>query len=201
MKILFANIPFIKFSDGGLQTGPNAGSRWPWTAPGGNFLGYAPFPFWLAYAAKYVQSHGFEVKLYDGVALRHKSLQQTLQEIKNYSPDIIFYDVSTPTYEINDSVARWAKANLDVRNVFCGPHMKVYAEKSIKESHIDNCVVGEFDIPALEICQKLDKADKIYKFKHLKDIDNLPDGSNFTPLRPIETMHPQCSPPATSLLS
>jgi anaerobic magnesium-protoporphyrin IX monomethyl ester cyclase len=188
MKILFANIPFIKFSDGGLQTGPNAGSRWPWTAPGGNFHGYAPFPFWLAYAAKYVQSHGFEVKLYDGVAMRHNSLQQTLQEFKNFSPDIIFYDISTPTYEITDSVARWAKVNLGARNVYCGPHMKVYAEKSIKESHVDNCVIGEFDIPALEICQRLDEADKIYKFKHLKDIDNLPDGTNFTPLRPIETM-------------
>jgi len=49
MKILFANIPYIKYVNNQIYTGPNAGSRWPWTNDGGHFHGYAPFPFCLAY--------------------------------------------------------------------------------------------------------------------------------------------------------
>jgi len=186
MKILFANIPNIKIVDGEIHTGPNAGSRWPWTIKGNHFHGYAPFPFWLGWAAKYVQSHGFEVELYDGVALRHSSLNEVKQRIFDFKPDIIFYDVSTPTYNINNSIALWAKRTIDCRNVFCGPHMKVYAETCIQEEHIDNCVIGEYDIPALDICQKLENSKEIYRFEHLTNIDTLPNGENFVPLRPLE---------------
>jgi len=62
MKVLFANIPFVKYIDGEIYTGPNAGSRWPWLNRGASFHNYAPFPFWLGWAAKYVQSHGFDVE-------------------------------------------------------------------------------------------------------------------------------------------
>jgi len=184
MKILFANIPHIKNIDGEIQTGPNAGSRWPWTMKGNHFHNYAPFPFWLAWAAKYIQSHGFEVELYDGVALRHNNFNDVKAELFRIKPDIIFYDVSTPTYEINNNVAIWAKRTLNCRNVFCGPHMKVYADQCILEEHIDNCIIGEYEIPALDICNNLHKSKQIYKFEHLTNIDTLPNGENFIPLRP-----------------
>lgn len=185
MKVLFANVPFIKFSNGSLQTGPNAGSRWPWTAPGSSFHDYAPFPFWLSWAAKYVQSHGFDVDLYDGVALKHSNIFQVKEAIAKIKPDIIFYDVSTPTFEINSEIAFWTKQFLNSRNVFCGPHMKVYAEECLKLDFIDNCIIGEFDIPALDICQKLDNSKKLYTYEHLTNIDTLPNGENFTAFRDI----------------
>jgi len=37
MKVLFANIPHIRWKNGEIYTGPNAGSRWPWTNPGPHF--------------------------------------------------------------------------------------------------------------------------------------------------------------------
>jgi hypothetical protein len=46
MKALFINIPFTKYVGKQIYTGPNAGSRWPWTIPGLSTT-YAPFPFWL----------------------------------------------------------------------------------------------------------------------------------------------------------
>jgi len=184
MKVLFANIPYVKKENNEIYTGPNGGSRWPWTMAGNHFHNYAPFPFWLAWAAKYVQSHGFDVKFYDGVALKHHSLNDVKTKLFEIKPDIIFYDVSTPTYEINNNVALWAKRTLNCRNVFCGPHMKVYADVCIKEEHIDNCVIGEYDIPALDICNTLENSKPIYKFEHLTNIDTLPNGENFVPFRP-----------------
>lgn len=185
MKILFANIPFIKHIDGQLYTGPNAGSRWPWTGRG-TLGAYAPFPFWLGYAARYVQSHGFETYFYDGVALRHNSLELSKQTILDLNPDIIFYDVATPTFPIIDPIAKEIKTKTGCRNVYCGPHMKSYAADCITYDHIDHCIIGEYDIPALDICQKLDSAKSIYKFEHLKNIDSLPNGDNFTPFRPMD---------------
>ncbi len=185
MKVLFANIPFIRHVNGRIFTGPNAGSRWPWVNEGPSFHNYAPFPFTLAWAAKYAQSHGVEVVFYDGVALRHSNFNLVTETIQQINPDVIVYDVSTPTYEINNNIAMWAKHTLDCRNIFCGPHMQVYAEQCIQQMHIDNCVIGEYDIAVLDICQNGDKADKIHRFRHLKNIDTLPNGDNFIPFRPL----------------
>lgn len=188
MKVLFANIPFIKYQNDQIYTGPNAGSRWPWTHAGNHFHGYGPFPFWLGYAAKYVQSHGIETELYDGVALRHHDLKYTKAWIAAFNPDIIFYDVATPTYDNNNEIAMWAKKILKCRNVFCGPHMKSYAEECVELDHVDNCVIGEYDIPALDIVRKEEDSKDIYRYEHLKNIDTLPNGENFTPLRPLEVL-------------
>jgi anaerobic magnesium-protoporphyrin IX monomethyl ester cyclase len=184
MKILFANLPFIKHINGQIYTGPNAGSRWPFTAPG--TLGiYAPFPFWLAWAAQYVQSHGYDIDFYDGVALKHNSLQHTKEYFSKTKPNIVFYDIATPTYKLIDEFAIWAKKEIGCINVYCGPHMKVYAKDCIQDNHVDHCVIGEYDIPALKICQNPDIPKQIFTFDHLKNIDTLPNGNNFLPYRPM----------------
>ena len=44
MRVLFVNVPFVKIDEGGqIHTGPNAGSRWPFTNAG--YSGYGCFPF------------------------------------------------------------------------------------------------------------------------------------------------------------
>jgi len=189
MKILFANIPFIVKKEGEVFTGPNAGSRWPWTHKGTHFHDYAPFPFWLGYAARYVHDHGFECYLYDGVAAKHYDLEFCKQIIEETSADIVFFDVATPTFKIIDDIAKWTKETTGARIVYCGPHMKAYAEECIKLDHVDHCVIGEYEIAALDICQKKGEAKEIYKFEHLTNIDELPSGQNFTPIRPANVIH------------
>lgn len=186
MKVLFANLPHIKILNGMLHTGPNAGSRWPWTAPGSDFSLYAPFPFYLAYAMQYAKSHGVECYFYDGVALRHSDIEMSKSMISSAQFDIIVYDVSTPTFSIANDFAKWAKETMNCRNVFCGPHMKAYSQECLALPHIDNVVVGEYDIPVLDICLKLDQSKKLYSFEHLKNINTLPNGDNFLPFRPLE---------------
>jgi len=81
MKVLFANVPFIKFMDGQIHTGPNAGSRWPWTLPGPSFHNYAAYPFYMAYAITWLRHHGVEAGLYDGVAEKHASIESVKHSI------------------------------------------------------------------------------------------------------------------------
>lgn len=184
MKVLFANIPFIRWKGGEIYTGPNAGSRWPWTNPGPGFSGYAPYPFWLAWSMTYAAAHGIDCAFYDGVAQRHWSLDFTRMAFASYRPDVVVYDVATPTVGIIDGIAKWAKESFGCRNVYTGPHMKAYAERWINEPHVDHCVIGEPDIPVLDICRRGNQAKPIYRFEHLDNIDTLPDGRNFLPWRP-----------------
>jgi anaerobic magnesium-protoporphyrin IX monomethyl ester cyclase len=189
MKVLFANIPFIKYQNNKIFTGPNAGSRWPFTIEGHHFHGYAPYPFWLGYAMSYVKSHGFDCYFYDGVAMKHYDINFFKQFVLDLKPDIIFFDVATPTFPLISEVSKWCKNILNTRNVFCGPHMKAYANECIKLPYVDNCIIGEYEIPALDICQKLDESKKIYEFDLLENIDTLPNGDNFLPYRPLEYLH------------
>ena len=69
-----------------------------------------------------------------------------------------------------------------------GPHVQAFAEELIQEPFIDHCVIGEYEIPSLEIVEKLEKAKPIYEFQHLDDIDFL-QGDNFLPYRPLEYLH------------
>ena len=58
MRVLVANVPFVKYDAFGIRTGPNAGSRRPWTLPG--YTDYGPFPFFMGYAVSYLRKHGVE---------------------------------------------------------------------------------------------------------------------------------------------
>src|SRR5262245_50817160 len=99
MTVLLANIPFIKEDkDGGIRTGPNAGSRWPWTGRG--ITNYAPFPFFMAYAVSYLRKHGIDAQFYDGVALKHWDYERVKDAIAAFEPEILVLETATPTFPI-----------------------------------------------------------------------------------------------------
>lgn len=187
MNVLFANIPFIKHDQqGNIYTGPNAGSRWPWTAPG--FTDYACFPFFMAYATNYLIQHGIDAQFYDGVALKHWNYEIVKASIAEFKPDILFLETSTPLYRQVREFAIWAKENFSSRIVLVGPHVQAYVNDLIQESFVDHCIVGEYEKPALEIVTKLDQAKSVYTYDHVEDI-NFVKGENFLPYRPLEYLH------------
>src|ERR1019366_74104 len=97
MKVLFANIPFIKHdSHGHLRTGPNAGSRWPWTLPG--ITDYACFPFFMAYAVSYLRHHGVDAHFYDGVACHDWDYTTVKRTIAAHAPEILVLETATPLF-------------------------------------------------------------------------------------------------------
>ena len=87
MKILFLNPPFKtefgKFS----RT-----SRSPAVTKSGTVY----YPIWLAYAAGNCEKHGNHIELIDSCAYR-LSLNETLEKIKVFDPEMVLLDTSTPS--------------------------------------------------------------------------------------------------------
>src|SRR5438105_11170627 len=185
MSVLFANIPFIKYVNGNIYTGPNAGSRWPWTTPGKT--DYACFPFFMAYAVAYLQQHGIPARFYDGVAEKHWDYGVVKDRISREKPEVLFLETSTPLVKTISEIAAWAKDSFGSRIVLMGPHMQTYAAEMIKEHFVDHCIIGEYEKPALDIVLKGSKAKPIYTFEHLENIDRV-NGDNFVPYRPFELL-------------
>ncbi|MBP0014395.1 MAG: hypothetical protein J7545_00775 [Roseofilum sp. SBFL] len=187
MNVLFCNIPFIKYDEqGNIYTGPNAGSRWPWTGKG--IHGYACFPFFMGYAVNYLIKHGIDAQFYDAVALHHWDYKRVESEIAQYNPDILFLETSTPLYRKVKEFAIWAKEQFSCRVVLVGPHVQAYVNDLIQEPFVDHCVVGEYEKPALDIVLKQDRATPIYTYDHVEDINFL-KGENFLPFRPLEYLY------------
>jgi len=188
MKVLCVNVPNVHTRNGVLYTGPNSGSRWPWSAPSEMpFHGYAPYPFRLAYTVAYLRNHGITADLYDGVADRHANFDQVRTAIYNYKPDIALFDVSTPCYDITNEMALWTKNTLGCKIVFCGTHMKKYAAHSKAQAHVDHVISGEMERPMLDIVETGGKG--TYEYMHLEKLDKLPDGTNFLPHREWEGLN------------
>lgn len=183
MKVLFVNVPFIKTVAGQIHTGPNAGSRWPWTMPGPSFHDYAPYPFYMANAVTWLRYHGIEADMYDGVAEKHSSVDTVKKSICDYRPSIAVFDVATPVYPLISEVANYVKNTVESRIVFVGPHMKAYAQQCFELGFVDHCVIGEYEVPVLDIVNKYPNGDKIYEYKYVPDINKLPNGDNFLPYR------------------
>ena len=184
MKVLFVNIPFIKYDEEGcIYTGPNAGSRWPWTQKG--ITAYACFPFFMAYAVSYLRLHGIPADMYDAVTLKHWDDEIVKSRIEEYSPDILFFETATPLFNRISRFASWAKESTGCRIVLVGPHVAAFADELIQEPYIDHCVAGEYEKPSLDIVRRGDAADQIYRFDHLEDI-GIQKGENFVPFRPLE---------------
>jgi radical SAM superfamily enzyme YgiQ (UPF0313 family) len=187
MKALFLNIPFVKRDEkGNIFTGPNAGSRWPWTAPG--ITVYAPFPFFMAYAVSYLRESGIDATFYDAVAEKHWDDDLIKQNVSRRRPEVLFIEVSTPLARKASQFAQWAKTDLGSRVVMVGPHVQAYANDLSKDPFVDHCVVGEYELPALDIVLRGAHAKPIYSFDHLQDINQI-NGRNFVPYRDFDVLH------------
>jgi len=187
MKTLFANLPFLRHDENGnIFTGPNAGSRWPWVAPG--ITEYAPYPFFMGYAANYLRLNGIDSEFYDAVAEKHWDYDRVRESISEYKPELLFLETSTPLVRKVLEFAKWAKESFGSRIVLVGPHLQVYSEDLIREPYVDHCVVGEYEKPALEIALKGAKAEKIYTYQLLEDINQV-GGQNFVHYRRLEHLH------------
>ena len=184
MNVLFANLPFIKYDERGrIHTGPNAGSRWPWTLPG--ITDYACFPFFMAYAVQYHLKHGIDASFYDAVALRHWNYDTVREAIAAYRPQVLVLETSTPMFRTVREFAVWAKESLGSRIVLVGPHVQAFAEEPAKEPFVDHCVVGEYEKGTLDVVRRGADAKQVYVFEQLDDIDRV-GADNFVPYRPLE---------------
>ena len=103
-KIAGANKVFTilrKFGLGkGVRYGVRAGSRWPWTLEVPT-SGSPNYPFFMGYAAALVKADGHDVMLIDSVADENYDYEKFLFQVRSESPDLIIFECSTPTIDID----------------------------------------------------------------------------------------------------
>jgi len=159
MRVLLANPPWSVNRIKGVR----AGSRWPHLKIPEE-EDYMPFPFFLAYAASLLKKKGIEVLLIDAIA-EGMNDRKFLGRIKDYKPNIILLEVSTPSLEID---LEWAKKikefDKSIKIALAGLDMSIRNPKFLeKNKYIDFVLVGEYEFSLLGLVRCLKNKDKLSK--------------------------------------
>ena len=104
------------------------------------------YPFWLASAAGVVESEGNDVLLLDAPA-DGLSLNEVLDKIVKFSPEMVVVDTSTPSIYSDVVVAEEIKKALpDCYTVLVGTHPSALPEETLDLSGcLDAVAIGEYD--------------------------------------------------------
>ncbi|MBN1234275.1 MAG: radical SAM protein [Candidatus Coatesbacteria bacterium] len=176
MKIFLGNSPWYPLKDNNGNNiekcntkfwGVRAGSRWPHYQHYEPNLGrslYIPFPHFLAESASILENSGFDVLLVDGVA-EGMSREDFLGKISSFNPELIVFEVSTPSIQYDLEIAKTAKEHVpDAKTVFCGAHTPMFKPDFLKENEIvDFVMVGEYEQTIKELAISL-KEEKTLAF-------------------------------------
>ncbi|MBM7558081.1 B12-binding domain-containing radical SAM protein [Halanaerobacter jeridensis] len=143
MKVLLLNPPF-KTKHGKFSRT----SRSPAVTKSGTLY----YPFWLSYATGVVEEAGHKVKLVDACAKGYDKAK-TIKLVKDYNPDLVVLDTSTPSIYNDVQVASEIKNNLS--NCFVtlvGTHPSVLIEETLDlDKSIDAIAKNEYDCTIKEL--------------------------------------------------
>ncbi|MFH1209746.1 MAG: radical SAM protein [archaeon] len=156
MKILFLHPPWP-----GKGYGLRSQNRWP-RKRGDKTNRY---PILLCYTATLLKNNKHNVKYIDSVIL-DLSLKGTLKKIKEFNPEIIFIETSTPTFDfdvkfINEVKDKYPKIIILV----AGTHVTKFPIESLKGSKIDVIIKGEQDITTLNVVNAIKNKKPLDKIK------------------------------------
>lgn len=156
MKVCVVNAPWEE----GDRWGIRAGCRFPnLTIKRTN--SYVPFPFLIAYAASYLESHGFDVLAIDGVAERCDR-ESFLRRIADYAPDLIVAETSTTSLLHDLELLGEVKTRQPAARVaIYGPHVSVRPEDALESPVIDFVINGEPEITSGELARALDEGSDV----------------------------------------
>jgi len=169
-KWIFCQFKKLFGLGGSVRYGVRAGSRWPFTSD--KPMSYAPFPFFMGYAAGYLRANGFEVNILDAVAQEEYGYKRFLEQIKGQKADIVVIECSTPTIDIDVWFAQEVTAFAQV--ALAGPHLnpQTAAEIQKKSPAIKYFLLGEYILSSLQMAQT--RTPGIYPSNVLKDVDTVP---------------------------
>ncbi len=155
----------------GVRYGVRAGSRWPFTMDQ-PLSDYAPYPFFMGYAASHLKENGFEVNILDAVAEMEYNYKSFLEKIKSEKADIVVLECSTPTIDIDVWFANKVADFNDV--ALAGPHLNKNTVLEIMPENpkIKFYLLGEYILSSLKMAQS--KKNGIYESEVLKNIDSFP---------------------------
>jgi radical SAM superfamily enzyme YgiQ (UPF0313 family) len=156
MKILLSNPPWV--TDG--RHGVRAGSRWPHLKIPEE-EDYLPYPFFLGYATSLLKKHNFDVKAIDAIA-EGISYEDFFKRVKEYNPDIIFAEVSTPSLQNDLHILKQIKTISKAKLIIAGPDMDIFDESFMLENRfIDFAIMGEYEFTLLELVEKIGSKDSL----------------------------------------
>jgi anaerobic magnesium-protoporphyrin IX monomethyl ester cyclase len=147
MKILLVNPPWFD----GERQGVRAGSRWPHLKIPEEER-YMPYPFFLGYSSSLLKINNFNVKCIDAIA-EHMSYEEFKAEVKNYNPDIILSETSTPSVVHDMALLKELKDEFKFKLIVAGPDANIFTKEFMKNySIVDYVLIGEYDMTCLELC-------------------------------------------------
>jgi anaerobic magnesium-protoporphyrin IX monomethyl ester cyclase len=147
-----------------------SGSRWPHSGVKvkGTLPHYLPFPFFLAYSASLLKESFFDVYVIDAIA-QDICEDDLIAKIKNIKPDLVFYEITTPTADYDLLLAKKIKERHDTVIAVGGAHASFFAKQILSENKaIDFVLKGEYEFSVLEIAKSIRAG-----------INNFPSGSAF----------------------
>lgn len=176
-KILFLNLPY-KFNI-------SRASRWPEKTKSGTLY----YPYWLAYSLGVCEKEGYECKLIDCITKQY-TIEQTVQEVKKYSPDYIMTETTTATcdYDYN-TLNQIKKENPNTKIIVGGTHATILPEQVLNKCPaIDYVVRQEYDYTVPDIIKNQENINQVLgvsyrennEIKHTEDrpplenLDELP---------------------------
>jgi len=148
IKVLLLNPPFLP--------GYSRSQRSPAVTKSGTLY----YPFWLAYATGVLEQSGFEAKLLDAPA-DNISHTQAIKIVKDFSPDLLIVDTSTPSIYNDTEVAEKLKESIpECFTALVGPHVSSLPQESLGLStKIDAVIRGEYDFTVLELAESIKRND------------------------------------------
>jgi radical SAM superfamily enzyme YgiQ (UPF0313 family) len=150
MRVLLLNPSFL----------PNFSreSRSPATTKGGTLY----YPYYLAYATGVLEKNNIDAKLVDAVA-NGWTREDTVDFAKQFAPDLIVIDTSTPSI-INDmQVADLLKDSFhDVHVTLVGTHPSALPEDVLKSCKADSVCKGEYDYTVLDLARAIENKKPLY---------------------------------------
>ncbi|MEO0127658.1 MAG: radical SAM protein [candidate division WOR-3 bacterium] len=135
----------------------------------GTFLRHSSIePLAIEYIGAIAKAEGCEVKI---IQQQQKSDEEMLQEIINFSPQLVGFSVMTYNYPASLTLARKIKQyNPKILTVFGGYHPSFFPE-IVKENAIDFVIIGEGEETFKEFLQSLNSDTNFKKVKGLAFYD------------------------------
>ncbi|MFB0526580.1 MAG: radical SAM protein [bacterium] len=128
--------------------------------------GFVP-PLGLCALAAFMKVHGYKAKIID-MAAERRSIGDIIQEISQYSPDVIGISATSPVFQMAKLTASKIKEKFDIPVAIGGVHVTVVPEEVMQEGKsFDYGIIGEGEITLLELVETLARGDSVNGVKGL----------------------------------
>jgi len=117
------------------------------------------YPIWLSYAAGALDETGdFDIKIIDSPA-SNLSFENTIKNIKDFSPNLILVNTSTPSVDEDLTLTKKLKSELKHSFIaLSGTHATIYSDELLKDNtEIDMVLRGEYDYTLRELAYAIKK--------------------------------------------